>query len=300
VAIKILKASKSSSEYQTSLYSRMSDVDGPLNDIVSTPTHTNTNAKSSSRSSSSWTNVIAPIIASFNQPGPNGSHKCLVSEPMGCSVSEYIRDQPVYRSRDLGMKTHHAKGVLWHVLTALAALHSRGVIHGDLHIGNVLLPLRAPRAENREDGSKLDFFTPQDLENKMLVEKVSRRDGRPLDKHAPRYLIARESMIPYTIMEEDSASAKLIDIQGAEPERGLRMCSPISLQSPELALEGRATEAQDVWAFGCTFFEILTGLPRYLAGSDRPDGRLDAFDVGEAGTVDNGHERELEKSLALF
>lgn len=66
-------------------------------------------------------------------------------------------------------------------------LHSRGLIHGDLHVGNVLFPLRASQA-NLE--GKSTIFMPQDPEDVYKAEKVRRRDSRDLDKNAPRYLIA--------------------------------------------------------------------------------------------------------------
>lgn len=142
-------------------------------------------------------------------------------------------------------------------MAALTVLHSRGLIHGDLHIGNVLFPLRISKT-NLEDQST--GFMPQDPENEYLAEKVRRRDMRELDKNAPRYLIAQESLIPYTVLEDDPLRPKLIDVQGHAPDTGLQNRTPICLQSPELALEGTATEFQDIWAFGCAIFEVLTGL----------------------------------------
>jgi serine/threonine protein kinase len=199
---------------------------------------------------------------------------------MGCSVGDFL----VRRSLDAhfhdtstsgpfnrGLKTHQAKSTLRQMLAALVILHSRGLIHGDLHVGNVLFPLRVSQA-NLE--GKSTVFMPQDPEDEYIAEKVRRRDGRDLDKNAPRYLITQESLIPHTALEDDPLRPKLIDVQGRAPETGLHNRTPICLHSPELALEDTATEFQDIWAFGCAIFEVLTGLRLFRV--DTLHTRLDA------------------------
>jgi hypothetical protein len=71
--------------------------------------------------------------------------------------------------------------------------------------------------------------------------------------------IAHEPLIPHSALDDDPVRPKLIDIQGCAPEKGLQEGTPTCLQSPELALEGIATEYQDIWAFGFAIFEMLTG-----------------------------------------
>jgi serine/threonine protein kinase len=258
VAIKILKASRSLSGYQSNIYSQLSNADKSTIDAA---------ASSFTAKSSSWTQFIVPLLSSFTHIGPNGNHICLVFEPMGCSVSDFLlqrsldalhfHDTSISGPISRGLETHQAKSTLRHILAALTVLHSRGLIHGDLHVGNVLFPLRVSQT-NLEDQSTV--FMPQDPENEYLAEKVRRRDKRELDKNAPRYLIAQESLIPYTALEDDPLRPKLIDVQGHAPDTGLHNRTPICLQSPELALEGTATESQDIWAFGFAIFEVLSGI----------------------------------------
>lgn len=53
---------------------------------------------------------------------------------------------------------------------------------------------------------------------------------------------------------------KLIDVEGQISTEELRDKIPISLQIPELVLKDSFSQPQDIWAFGCTVFELLTGL----------------------------------------
>jgi serine/threonine-protein kinase SRPK3 len=271
VAIKILKASSSHSNYQSNIYSQLSNADKSINDDATSP---------STAESPPWTRFILSLLSSFTHLGPNGNHTCLVFKPMGCSVGDLL----VRRSLDAhfhetstlgpfnrGLKTHQAKSTLWQMLAALVILHSRDLIHGDLHVGNVLFPLQVSEA-NLE--GKSTVFIPQDPKDEYIAEKVRRLDGRDLDKNAPRHLITQESLIPYTALEDDPLRSKLIDVRGRAPETGLHNRTPICLHSPELALQDIATEFQDIWAFGCTIFEELTGLRLFQV--DTLHTRLDA------------------------
>jgi serine/threonine protein kinase len=263
VAIKILKASDFNTELESTVYSKLSKADRLSDDIATTP----------SRSESPlWTQFIVPLLSSFTHIGPNGYHVCLVFQPMGCSVSELLgeraslaclRDRSISKFVDRGFNTRQAKSVLRQILNGLVILHSNGLIHGDLHLGNALFPLRAKqfplRAGQANFNRKPGIFMPQDSEDENIAEKVRRRDGQDIDKHAPRYLVTHESLIPYSALEDDQLGVKLIDVKGQAPEEGLHNKTPLSVQSPELALEDEASQSQDIWAFGCAIFEVLTG-----------------------------------------
>jgi serine/threonine-protein kinase SRPK3 len=256
VAIKILKAANSHSNYHLNIYAQLADADKSID---------GTAVSSSTTGSAPWIQFIVPLLSSFAHRGPNGNHTCLVFEAMGCSVSDLIRERPLNpcfhepSSPDpyiYCLRPQLAKDTLRQMLAGLVVLHSKGLIHGDLHIGNVLFPLQVSQASL--DG-KSAFFMPQDTRNEMFVQKVRKLDGRRLHKNAPRYLIAHEPLIPYSALDDDPVRPKLIDIQGCAPEKGLQESTPTCLQSPELALEGIATEHQDIWAFGFAIFEMLTG-----------------------------------------
>jgi serine/threonine protein kinase len=238
------------------IYAQFSDEDKSID---------GTALSSSTTGSPPWTRFIVPLLSSFAHRGPNGNHTCLVFEAMGCSVSDLINKRPMNlcfhdpSSPDpyiYCLKPHFAKDALRQILAGLVVFYCRGMIHGDLHAGNVLFPLQVSQASLSGESA---LFVPQDTHNEVLAQKVRRLDGRRLHENAPRYLIAQESLVPYSALEDNPVKTKLIDIQGCAPEMGLQEGTPTCLQSPELALEGIATEYQDIWAFGFAIFEMLTG-----------------------------------------
>ena len=67
---------------------------------------------------------VCQLLDTFTHQGPNGSHTCLVLEPMGLSVLD------VYRALPGAMPLPLLKRVCNHVLRALCYLHEEcGIIH---------------------------------------------------------------------------------------------------------------------------------------------------------------------------
>lgn len=79
----------------------------------------------------------------------------LILEFMGCSVGHLLHNHPRDMSlkkrliSDLvgrGLNIRPAKYILRQMMGGLVFLHSRDLIHGDLHLGNALFPLQSPQA----------------------------------------------------------------------------------------------------------------------------------------------------------
>jgi serine/threonine protein kinase len=90
-------------------------------------------------------NYVTQLLDEFRHQGPNGTHICLLFEPMGPSVSSMVEELPQFNPRKLGMKVRYppwmAKSILKQSLQALDFLHNNGVAHGDLQPGNILFAL---------------------------------------------------------------------------------------------------------------------------------------------------------------
>lgn len=125
--------------------------------------------------------VIA-LLDSFEQQGPNGKHLCLVTEALGPSAAAVIEWTPSYRNLDRAGNNCYrfplwiCKRILKQVLLGIAYLHSQGVVHGDIHAGNVLFAT-APILDT-------DQFNQIDERGNMVV---NRPDGT-FDPSAPRYI----------------------------------------------------------------------------------------------------------------
>ncbi|KAK0506878.1 hypothetical protein JMJ35_010578 [Cladonia borealis] len=69
----------------------------------------------------------------FYHEGPNGSHLCLVFKPLGPSV--FSKTESYKSNRLLGEISWEASK---QIVQGLEYIHARGIVHGDLHTGNVL------------------------------------------------------------------------------------------------------------------------------------------------------------------
>ncbi len=138
---------------------------------------------------------ITQLLDEFEHHGPNGSHKCLVFEPMGPSVNSMVEELPQFKPRMWGMKGRYlprmAKGILRQATQALALLHENGIAHGDFQPGNMLFAL----------DDKMHSEPEESLQQKEDVQSISgpvqRLDGKP-DKWAPRYLCVAQPLAAFT------------------------------------------------------------------------------------------------------
>ncbi|KAA8906892.1 kinase-like domain-containing protein [Sphaerosporella brunnea] len=83
--------------------------------------------------------LIITMLDEFDIHGPNGAHHCLVTELLGPSVGA-VRDRT-----DIGgwgvLPPSIARPVAVQCAEAVVLLHSQGIVHADLHTGNMLFAL---------------------------------------------------------------------------------------------------------------------------------------------------------------
>ncbi|KAI9042043.1 kinase-like protein [Aspergillus affinis] len=80
--------------------------------------------------------IIPPILDDFIIPGPNGEHQCFVT-PVGMMSLDEAKDASSFRLFQLP----EARAFTAQLVLAVAYLHSQGIVHGDLHPGNILILL---------------------------------------------------------------------------------------------------------------------------------------------------------------
>lgn len=73
--------------------------------------------------------LIPRILDMFSINGPNGRHRCLVSEPGMMTVAQ-AKDASFTRLFELSV----ARAIAAQVILAVAFLHHRGVVHGGMYI----------------------------------------------------------------------------------------------------------------------------------------------------------------------
>ncbi|KAK3324458.1 kinase-like domain-containing protein [Cercophora scortea] len=214
---------------------------------------------------------ITQLLDEFEHHGPNGTHKCLVFEPMGPTVNTMVEELPQFKPRKRKMKVRYpprmAKSILKQSLQALAFLHKHGIAHGDFQPGNMLFTL-----EDIDSKPEDVLRQKEDVESRSISPPVQRLDGKE-DKWAPRYLCVAQALSPFTNYGE-GFQIKLSDMGGAYffTDPPSKPVTPLGLRAPELILTGTVNKTLDIWSFGCLVFELVTGRPLFcVQGPDWED-----------------------------
>ncbi|KAM3523617.1 hypothetical protein MY4038_008096 [Beauveria bassiana] len=154
---------------------------------------------------------ITQLLDEFEHRGPNGTHKCLVFEPMGPTVNSMVEELPQFKPRRRQMRVRYppnmAKSILKQSLQALAFLHSNGVAHGDFQPGNMLFSL-----QDLESATEDHLWQEEDVQGRSISPPVQRLDGKQ-DLWAPRYLCISQPLSEFTCYEGDF-KIKLADMGG--------------------------------------------------------------------------------------
>jgi serine/threonine protein kinase len=201
--------------------------------------------------------AIPPILDEFEITGPNGSHQCLVTAPARMSVAE---------SREASYKRIFqppvARAIAAQLIQAIAFLHSRGVVHSDLHEGNILL--RLPRS--------IDSLSPDQLYERYgqpELEPAKRLDDQPLGEGVPSH-----GVVPIWLGDasEDitlpESHILLTDFgESFQPATTTRCYShtPYILRPPELFFLPTVPLSfpADIWSLACAIFAILGQRPLF-------------------------------------
>ncbi|KAK0749692.1 serine protein kinase [Schizothecium vesticola] len=205
---------------------------------------------------------ITQLLDEFKHHGPNGSHICLVFEPMGPSANSMVEALPQFNPPNIRMKIRYppwmAKSILRQSLEALAFLHNNGLAHGDFQPGKILFALD-------DINSKPEDVFQQ--EENMTSPPVQRLDGKN-DPWAPRYLYIAQPLVSFTPYTK-GFKVKLSDMGGAYffTDPPAKPVTPRGLRAPELVLAGTVDKTLDIWSFGCLLFELVTGEPLFCLGA---------------------------------
>ncbi|KAF7307276.1 Protein kinase [Mycena indigotica] len=185
---------------------------------------------------------VVRMLDHFVHEGPNGVHFCIVQELMGPSLS---LDLETF-SYDYALPLDTASRLVGQLFLAVDYLHKRGIAHGDLHTGNILLCIPSTL--------DFDFGSPP----KETCELPT--------PHAPKYLVVP---IPLRLTKRFIWSCmlkphiKLCDFSEsymASMTTPPRLACPHILRPPEgiLTQLPHATLALDIWALAVVMYQILT------------------------------------------
>ncbi|KAJ8125740.1 hypothetical protein O1611_g7898 [Lasiodiplodia mahajangana] len=196
------------------------------------------------------------LVDAFDLRGPNGHHKCLVMPPAMMS----IRDAKEASYSRL-FRPEIARFIIAQLALVVDFIHGKGIVHGDIHMGNVFFPL-PPDVNN---------LTPDEIYQryrKPELEGVVRMDGKPIGDGVPSHLVVPIWMGKSSEDIQMSEAEVLLSDFGesfipASVER-FYSNSPLSFRPPEAHFSSKPLDfAADIWSLACLAWEILGARPLF-------------------------------------
>lgn len=205
----------------------------------------------------------------FEIDGPNGRHNVFVYPVLGPNVAS------IPRGNAIDGKVPYRE-ICSQVAHAMAVLHEHGICHGgmlclsnlcyqsannttDFRPANILTRLSGLDGLNQDK-----LFT---IMGKPETARVTTRDGGPHSlPSAPQYVVCPLDW-DY-IAESSETGAKMITYKACVTDFGesykvssppLDLGIPMAYSAPEYDLEKKTGISNDLWALGCTLFEIHAG-----------------------------------------
>ncbi|KND87254.1 Dual specificity tyrosine-phosphorylation-regulated kinase 1B [Tolypocladium ophioglossoides CBS 100239] len=172
----------------------------------------------------------------FASQSPNGTHICFVYPVLGPPAGDAAN---IFHGQDNTVDI--LQDVARQAVAALAALHSRGICHGDEE--RLLSLLKEPKT----------------------VDNRIREDSHPTPEipYAPKYLVFSvdfpgdvdpSAILPRTQVIDFGQS---FDISHRPLPAAFGI--PTNYAAPEVILDGSGSVAMDLWSLGCTLYEIRLG-----------------------------------------
>ncbi|KAI1738950.1 kinase-like protein [Xylaria scruposa] len=196
---------------------------------------------------------VAIPLDSFSIVGPNGSHQCIVLPVLGPCVSPRLWLRLNENSGDI------FRGMAYQSAIALNFLHKQGFCHGDFRPSNILVKL-----DNLNRLSEDELMSVLGEPEKAFVRTES---GEDLPASSPRYLVAPADT---SRLGDEYLTGQICVIDFGESFRisspPADIGTPENYLPPEVLLgcqENAIGPACDLWAFGCTLFEIRSQLPLF-------------------------------------
>ncbi|KAF5517985.1 Dual specificity protein kinase CLK4 [Colletotrichum aenigma] len=179
------------------------------------------------------------LLNHFVHQGPNGIHSCVVSKPAWFTVAQGLFCMQKRRS----LPVEVARAITGQLITGLAALHAIGIVHGDLHPGNIILahPDRTFKSQTIEEIYK-SYYRPTKIP--LHLYQAATLEKPPIPDNAPLYIVA-------SLYATDGFDA--LELSDAEVIIG--DFAPESLFGKRLNLN--MDRPSDIWSLGCLICRLF-------------------------------------------
>ncbi|KAF8992542.1 kinase-like domain-containing protein [Cyathus striatus] len=205
---------------------------------------------------------VIRIYDTFIIEGPNGTHHCIVTEILGITLAEDVTE--VYGHNNDHFPPNITKKVAGQVALGVAYLHKCGIVHGDLHLKNVLF--YSPTLQNASLDELTEIFGEPVVAPITYNTDLSRV---PPSVHIPREVVVaryRLPLIELCLSSPENVHIKVCDFGEAsiyipqpQVERPFKTRMPRVLAAPEIIFCDIASPApsMDIWALGVLLYMIL-------------------------------------------
>ncbi|EDR15940.1 uncharacterized protein LACBIDRAFT_321041 [Laccaria bicolor S238N-H82] len=187
---------------------------------------------------------------SFTIDGPNGTHAVHAFNVLGSFHIVARLARPHWNPRDLCRQ----------IAQGLAFLHRHGVVHGDLHMGNIGVSM--PQLDDIIEEDLIDRFDPPECTIVFPRQTPARPESLPPylvpPTHISELLLKPTAELHIELL--DLGNAIIVGSSSAPPA-----CTPAAVCAPEIMFEQvttsvvtqSATTASDIWALACIMYEIV-------------------------------------------
>ncbi|KAF7118055.1 hypothetical protein CNMCM5793_007431 [Aspergillus hiratsukae] len=201
--------------------------------------------------------MIPSVQDRFVLHGPNGNHPCYVTAVAMCSISG-AKDASYRRI----FQARTARSLIAQLVLAVDYIHSKGVAHGDLHVGNVLLRLPA-------DFDQLSIEQLYETYGSPASEPVVRLDGQALESSVPASVVhpiwLGKASEEFTPAESHVLLGDFGEAYRPLMEHRCASHAPFSFMPPEARFEpeqGLSFPA-DIWSLAYSIWIILGQRPLF-------------------------------------
>ncbi|KAF8994832.1 kinase-like domain-containing protein [Cyathus striatus] len=202
---------------------------------------------------------VTRIFDTFMIHGPNGTHHCIVTELLGADIN--VLALPVNHVERFPFPLDAPRKVAAQVALGVAYLHKCGIIHGDLHTGNV--HFYTPELENAS------FADVKRIYREPFIRPIKYGDNVTPSLHCPTTIV--RALQVYCVADVclsryGDIHVKLCDFSESflyapdcKPDKPLRFNMPFQLQAPEIIFHDMVcpTPSMDIWALGALMYMIL-------------------------------------------
>ena len=195
--------------------------------------------------------MVPSMLDGFNIHGPNGNHACYVTAPASASLSG-VKDGSWIRLFQLDV----ARSLAAQLVLVVDYVHAQGIVHGDLHLGNVLLKVPPNLDELSLDQLYEKYGAPE-------LEPVVRLDGHPLPPGVPSHGIGPiwlgKASEEITLSETRLLLTDFGEAFSYANVRQYESRTPLVIRPPEARFEPNdpLSFSSDIWSLACTIWSLI-------------------------------------------